>query len=218
MPAYDVKNSRGVTIAIIPVGNTTGATFPIELIGQGIAPYGTNRAENEYHLLENFANDTEPTNPVEGMDFYRTDLGIPHFYSGILTKFVPYLTQGNASAGLFNMLPSATGIDLTVVGTTALFTAPGDGTSWLPSFLLLLPTTATAVAGPAHFNLQIGAAEDVLEQSLVDNSATNVAHQYSIEGTTRYASGAETISLEVTIAAPATDLIVDAFLFGFNNQ
>ncbi len=216
MPAYDIKNSRGVTVAIINVGTTTGVTFPIEIQGQGIAPYGTIYGETVYHLLENFANDTEPTNPVEGMDFYRSDTAIPHFYNG--TKFVPYLTQGNGATGLLEQLPSATGIDLTTVGTTPIFTAPGDGSSWLPSLLILVPTTVTAIAGPAHFNLQIGAAEDVLEQSLVSNPTTTSAHQYSIEGTTRFATGAETISLDVTIAAPGTALLVDAFLFGFNNQ
>lgn len=216
MPAYTLDNSRGVTVAIINVGTTTGATFPIEIQGQGISPYGTLYAETVYHLLENFANDTEPTNPVEGMDFYRTDLQIPHFYNG--TKFVPYLTQGNGATGLFEPLPSATGIDLTTVATTPIFTAPGDGSSWLPSLLILVPTTVTAITGPAHFNLQIGAPEDVLEQTLVSNPTTTSAHQYSIEGTTRYATGAETISLDVTIAAPGTALLVDAFIFGFNNQ
>ena len=216
MPAYDIKNSRGVTVAIINVGTTTGATFPIEIQGQGIAPYGTIYGTTVYHLLENFANDMEPTNPVEGMDFYRTDLQIPHFYNG--TKFVPYLTQGNGGTGLFEMLPSAVGIDLTTVGTTPIFTAPADGSSWLPSLLIVVPTTVTAITGPAHFNLRIAAGEDVLEQSLVANPTTTSAHQYSIEGTTRYATGAETVSLEVTIGAPGTALLADAFLFGFNNQ
>ena len=216
MPAYDLKNSRGVTVAIINVGTTTGAAFPIEIQGQGIAPYGTLYATTVYHLLENFANTIEPTNPVECQDFYRSDQQIPHFYNG--SKFVPYLTQGNGATGLFEPLPSAVGIDLTTVATTPIFTAPADGSSWLPSLLILVPTTVTAITGPAHFNLQIGAAEDVLEQSLVDNPATNSAHQYAIQGTTRYATGAETISLDVTIAAPGTALVVDAFLFGFNNQ
>jgi hypothetical protein len=216
MPAYTLDNSRGVTVAIINVGTTTGSTFPIEIQGQGIAPYGPLYGDTVYHMMENFANTIEPTNPVEGMDFYRTDLGLPHFYDG--SAFVPYLTQTTGNSGLFEMLPTATGIDMTVVGTHALFTAPGDATGWLPSYLILVSTTATAVAGPAHFNLQIAAAEDVLEQTLVSNAALSTAHQYSIEGSTRFATGAETISLDVTIPAPATALVMNAFLFGFNNR
>lgn len=216
MPAYNLDNSRGVTVAIINVGTTTGATFPIEIQGQGIGPYGTLYGETVYHIMENFANDIEPTNPVEGMDFYRTDLQLPHYYDG--TGFVPYLTQGTGNSGLFTMLPSATGIDMTVAGVTPLFTAPGDGTAWLPSYLVLVATTVTAIAGPAHFNLQIAAAEDVMEQNTIANPGLTTAHQYSIEGSTRFATGIESVSLEVTIAAPGTALVMNAFLFGFNNR
>lgn len=216
MPAYTLDNSRGVTVAIINVGTTTGVTFPIEIQGQGIAPYGTLYADTVYHMLENFANTIEPTNPVEGMDFYRTDTQIPNFYDG--AGFVPYLTRNSANAGIFDMLPTATGIDMTTTATIPLFTAPGDGSAWLPSYLVLVSTTVTAVAGPAHYNLQIGAAEDVLEQTTVANPGLTTAHQYSIEGSTRFATGIETISMEITIAAPATAWVTNAFLFGFNNR
>lgn len=216
MPAISLTNTRGVTVAIINVGTTTGAAFPVEIQGQGIAPYGTIYGDSIYHLLENFANDSEPTNPVEGMNFYRSDLKLPHYYDG--SAFVPYITRGTGNSGLLDMLPTATGIDMTAVATTPLFTAPNDGTRWLPSYLVLVATSATAVAGPAHFNLQIAAAEDVLEQTPISNASLSTAHQYSIEGTTRYATGAETISLEVTIGAPATALVMNAFLFGFNDR
>ncbi len=216
MPAYNLTNSRGVVVAIINVGTTTGVTFPVEIQGQGISPYGTLYGDTIYHLLENFANDIEPTNPVEGQNFYRTDLQVPHYHDG--SDFVPYLTQGNANAGRFNMLPAATDIDFTSTGVVDIFTAPNDGTSWLPSYLILVATDVDTVAGPAHFNLQISAAEDVLEQTTVANPGLTTAHQYSIEGSTRYAVGAETVSLEITIAAPATALVMNAFLFGFNNR
>ena len=166
--------------------------------------------------MENFANTIEPTNPVEGMDFYKTDTQVPHFYDG--AGLVPYLTQGNANAGRFVMLPTATGIDMTNIGTIPLFTAPGDGSSWLPTMLILVSTDANAVAGPAHVNLQIAAAEDVLEQTPVSNASLTTAHQYSIAGTTRFATGIETISMEITIQAPATALVMNAFLFGLNNR
>lgn len=216
MPAYTLDNSRGVTVAIINVGTTTGATFPVEIQGQGIGPYGMIYADNIYHLMENFASPIEPTNPVEGMDFYRTDTQVPNYYDG--TSFIPYLTRGTSNSGRFDMLPTATGIDMTTAQTVPLFTAPGDGSSWLPNMLVLVSTDAMAVAGPAHVNLQISASEDVLEQTPVSNAALDVAHQYSIGGTTKFATGIETISMEITIPAPATALVMNAFLFGFNNR
>ena len=217
MPAYDIKNSRGVTVAIINIGTTTGATFPVELIGQGIAPYGTQTATNFYHLLENFANDMEPTNPVEGQDFYRTDLKIPHFYDG--SKFVPYLTAGSGVGGGFTMLPTAVDIDFTVAATVPIFTAPNDGTTFHPTSLILLPKTVNAVTGFPQFNLGIAAAEDILENNVVANPSGTNHHYFNIQGTTRFASGAETINLEIAIAATGGGglaLTMDAFLFGFN--
>lgn len=224
MPAYNLTNSRGVVIDTINVGTTSGditvpGNLPIEIQGQGTSPYGTLYGDTLYHMTENFANTIEPTNPVEGMNFYRTDLQIPHFYNG--SAFVPYLTVGGAGGGLFQMLPTATGIDFTAAPATYdLFTAPGDGTSWLPTLLVLVPTTTTGPFTPAQFNLQIAVAEDVLENAqLASPDAGTTAHQYTIQGTTRYASAVETISLEVVIEdTTATDLLVDAYLFGFNNQ
>ena len=217
MPAYTLDNSRGVTVAIINVGTTTGVTFPIEIQGQGIAPYGTIYGESIYHLMENFANTIEPVNPVEGMDFYNADKQLPHFHDG--AAFVPYLTQGNASAGRFEMLPTATGIDMTNIATIPLFTAPGDGSAWLPTMLVLVSTTVDTVAGPAHVSVSIDPLqEDILEQTMVANPGLTTAHQYRIEGSTRFATGIETISMDITVPAPATALVMNAFLFGFNNR
>ncbi len=83
MPAYSILNSRGVLVTTINVGTTTGVTFPIELRGQGISPFGEQQATTDFHIMENFANNVEPVNPVEGMNFYRTDLQQPHFFNGI---------------------------------------------------------------------------------------------------------------------------------------
>ena len=73
MPSYNVFNARGSLVTTIGVATTTGAAFPIELIGQGIALYGPIIAQNQYFILENFAKDTPPTNPVEGMFWYNSD-------------------------------------------------------------------------------------------------------------------------------------------------
>ena len=226
MPAYNILNSRGVLVSIINVGTTTGdvdtpGNQPIEMIGQGISPYGLFQNESNYHILENFARDTEPVNPAEGMDWYNSLLQQPNFHNG--TKFVPYLTTSSAGGGLFAMLPTATGIDFTQATpvTIPIFTAPGDGSSWLPTMLILVPTSTTGPFNPAQFSLEIVAdSEDVLENvNLANPDAGTTAHQYNIGGTTRYASGIETISLKIAIEdTTAVDLTVNAFLFGFNNQ
>ena len=214
MPAYDIKNTQGSTVAIINVGTTTGTTFPLELIGQGISLYGPQTATNFYQLLENFANSVEPTNPVEGMDFYRSDLKIPHFYNG--TKFVPYLTGNTTASGAFTMLPTAQNIDMTVAGTVDIFTAPNDGTSFHATSLMLVPTNVDTVSTPPQLGLEIDSSEDVLENVICANSSLDTHHFFNIQGTTRFASNSETIKLRITVPAVASDLTMDAFLFGFN--
>ena len=144
MPAYNIINSQGNPVATINVGTTTGSTFPVELIGQGISLYGPQTATNFYHLLENFSNTSEPTNPVEGMDFYRSDLQIPHFYNG--TKFVPYLTGSTTASGAFTMLPTAVDIDMTVASVIDIFTAPTDGSTFHPTSLIMIPKIVNAVS------------------------------------------------------------------------
>ena len=216
MAVYTIINSRGSTVASINVATTTGTTFPVELIGQGISLYGPQANTNWFHLLEHFANNVEPTNPVEGMIWHNTDTTIPEYYDGV--QFVPFVTAGSGAGSLFNMLPSATGIDFTSGGTTAIFTAPGTAATFHPTGILLIPTTVNAVTTPAIFNLQVTVSEDVLENSSIVNPATTRHAFFNIQGTTAFASNVDSISLEVT--TPATGgaglaLTMDAYLFGF---
>lgn len=219
MPAINVTNSRGVVVATINVGTTTGIAFPVEIQGQGISPYGAIYGDTIYHLLENFARDTEPANPVEGMDWYKEDIQIPHFYNG--TKFIPYITGASGATGLFNMLPTATNVDFTVTGLVPIFTAPSDGTTWHPTMIILYPRAVVDVTGAAQFNLQIASDEDVMENVILDNPDAQANHSYQIMGRTRFASGADTINLDVQQAAiggGSLDLRYDVYLFGWNRQ
>jgi hypothetical protein len=217
MPAYNINNSRGDLVATINVGTTTGATFPVELIGQGISLYGPIVATNQYFLLEHFASALEPTNPVEGMIWYKVN-SVPHYYNGV--NFIPLMGSTNTSAFGFEMLPSSQNIDFTVAGTTALFTDPNDGTSYHPTGVLLIPRSVADVATPAQFNLFINSSEDVLENVSIIAPDMNRHAFFNIEGMTAFASGASTISLEVTIPASGgggLQLEYDVFLFGYNN-
>jgi len=219
MPAINITNSRGVVVATINVGTTSGTAFPVEIQGQGISPYGPIYGDTIYHLLENFARDTEPTNPVEGMDWYKEDIQIPHFYNG--TKFVPYITGATGATGLFNMLPTAENVDFTTTGLTDIFTAPSDGTTWHPTMVILYPRAVVDVTDPAQFNLRIASDEDVMENAIVNNPTTETHFSYQIMGRTRFVSDAETIQLNVQQAAMgggSLDLRFDVFLFGWNKQ
>lgn len=222
MAAYNVTNTRGNPVAVVGVGTTTGTNFPIEMIGQGISLYGGIVAETQYHLMENFADDTQPTDPVEGMFWYETDDQIPHYYDG--NQFIPLSGAANNYAHAFEMLPAATNLDFTAPGTTTIFTAPGlANVTHHPTGILLIPNTVNDGGSPpitpATFNLSIGLPgnEDVMENVSIVNPTIDKQAFFNIQGMTRFATNAESIYLEIVqeaTGAGTIDLTYDVIVFG----
>jgi len=212
MPSYTVLNSTGTTVATIGVATTTGTTFPIELVGQGISLYGQKIATTQYKLLENFANTTSPANPVAGMSWYDSSSGQFNYYNG--TEFLALSSLASNGASLFPRLTAADGIDLTTVGSTAIFTDPNTGGTYHATGLLLKVNGTPALATPAMVNLKVTSSEDVMENVSVNLSSSSHHGYYIIQGTTMVATGGASISLEVVTGA-TTSLTVDAYLFGF---
>lgn len=216
MVAYNVQNTAGVNVATINVSTTTGTTFPVELIGQGISIYGGIVAQNTYRLLENFAEATPPSNPVTGMFWYSTNLEIPHYYDG--SQFIPLSTATSSFSTSFDMLPAATNIDFTTAGVTDIFQAPGNGNRYHPSGVILIPNGAVSASTPATFNLYVDTSEDVLENAVVSNFASNKHAFFSIEGSTRFVEGTEFLRLEVTSPATGGSINFDAVVFGYTTN
>ena len=228
MPSYNVFNSRGSLVTTIPVGTTTGSSFPIELIGQGISLYGPIIAQTQWFLLENFATPLSgaPTTPIEGMFWYNTDRALPNYYDG--TNFIELSgATGNASHS-FGMLPTALNVDFTTAGSVDIFTAPSTaGITYHPTGVILVPTQVNdggfPPLTPATFHLYIDTAEDVFENHNILGHAINRHAYFPINGMTRFAAAAETVKLEIVTpstgtAAPAIDLTYDVFLFGFQRN
>jgi hypothetical protein len=75
--AYTVKYTDFTNKGAITVNDSTVNTeTSIALPGRNQRGYGIAVAENFLHILENFANNTPPENPVEGQVWYDTTLGV----------------------------------------------------------------------------------------------------------------------------------------------
>ena len=213
MPSYTITNTAGATVATIGVATTTGAAFPIELIGQGISLYGPIIAASQYRLLENFANSVSPANPVQGMFWFDTVRMIPNYYDGV--QFIPLSGLTTNSAALFDMLPTAVNIDLTTGATIPLFTDPNFGDQFHPTGILLNVVGTPGATGPALLNLLVSASEDVLENVSVSLQVVNQFSYFIIQGTTKSVTGGATLQLEIISPATGGALNVDSYVFGF---
>ena len=69
---YSVHFSNSVKNPIVVADSTVNHTTSINLVGKNSSNYGQLFAENFLHLLENAANLTAPTTPVEGQLWYDT--------------------------------------------------------------------------------------------------------------------------------------------------
>ena len=81
-------NPLGSNQPITVEDGTTNIDTSLKLPGRNTTSYGTDIAENFYHLLENFASPTQPVNPVEGQLWYDTSVNVDQLkiYDG--TNFV----------------------------------------------------------------------------------------------------------------------------------
>lgn len=74
----DQANNGSITIEDGTINNETDLNLP----GRNATGYGSVIAENFLHLLENFANGTEPARPVEGQLWYDSNENVLKVYNG----------------------------------------------------------------------------------------------------------------------------------------
>ena len=100
----DTVNKGSITVEDNTLNSETTLTFP----GRGTTAYGQSVNENFLHLLENFANTTAPSRPVEGQLWYDSTAGVDQLKvydgtnwvaSGGLKKASAEPAVANSSAG-----------------------------------------------------------------------------------------------------------------------
>lgn len=94
---YIINNSRGEVIAVIPDGITNTSATSLSLLGKNVTPYGEIEVENLVKHLENFANNIEPSNPIEGQIWWDISSGAIRVYTGLQWKKVSGMTVSTSA-------------------------------------------------------------------------------------------------------------------------
>lgn len=75
MAAYNIHKRNGQLLTTIVTNTVDTTSTDLTLLGRNVASYGEIMAENLVYLLENFASDVAPNNPLKGQLWYKTTVG-----------------------------------------------------------------------------------------------------------------------------------------------
>jgi hypothetical protein len=210
-----VQDRRGNTAATI-ADSTVDVTTPLTLIGRNYAGFGKALNEDLYHLMENFASDSAPSSPAEGMFWYAPTAGSMKFRSA--TAWVEVMTASSASGALLSRMSGADSISFATTGSVNVHTG-AVGAKTIVTAVLLIPQSGASVTGTnvPSFALEITAASgdicDTIPMTKLNSDAK--CFFYNISGTNRIVTGGDVIKLNKKKAVSGGDtLVVDAYLFG----
>jgi len=146
--AYIINNSRGQIVAVVGDGTINTTATDLALVGRAVTNFGEFQNENYVYLLENFANNTAPAQPILGQLWYNTNTDVLSAYNTANTwsqlASEDYVESAKISP-VFTGVPTAptapSGTANTQLATTAFVTSS-------PA-LAGTPTAPTAAAATA---------------------------------------------------------------------
>ena len=98
---YSILLTNGSTLTSVANGTIDQTATDLTLIGQNTSGYGLFINDNFVHLLENFANTSQPNHPIKGQLWYDTSQNVLQIYNG--TSFTPTgntIVSSSAPSGL----------------------------------------------------------------------------------------------------------------------
>lgn len=143
--SYVVNKSDGTVLVEIPDSTLDQTTTDLTLIGKNSSNYGEFYNENLVHLLENFANSTQPSTPLVGQLWFDLTDNRLKVYDGTTFKVSggtivsAYKPTTIASGDIWlnsttNQLNFQVGTDTILVGP--LYTKQQGTTGWIPGDLI----------------------------------------------------------------------------------
>ena len=80
--SYTITLTNGAALVAIPDGSIDQTATDLTLLGKNITGYGQFIDENFVYLLENFANNSQPNNPIKGQLWFDTSQNRLKVYNG----------------------------------------------------------------------------------------------------------------------------------------
>jgi hypothetical protein len=200
---YQLNRYNRVPLVTVEDGGTDQSTTSLTFVGKNFAGYGGIQNENFLYLLENFANGSQPSNPVSGQIWYDTNSKRLKFFDQTLTGTDKWRTTGGS-----------------YIGTTAPTTTLNTGDFWFDELAKQLKvwngTTYTLVgpqsAGANQTNLESLTVKDTLGVShavvkaVADGIVTFLISkdQFTLDSTLNPISGFTFINQGITLVNSAT--------------
>jgi hypothetical protein len=94
--AYIIRKTNGTTLGTILDGTVDTAQTSLTLVGRNYSNYGQIMTDNLVSLLENFAYDIEPSNPLSGQLWWDTSAKLLKVYTGTYFKIISSATAQNS--------------------------------------------------------------------------------------------------------------------------
>ncbi len=96
---YEINKTNGETLTIVEDGLVDTSVSSITLIGRNVVNYGEIQNENMFHMLENFAYDSEPPNKIVGQLWFDTSSGKNQLkvYNGTAWQVLSYISYASTS-------------------------------------------------------------------------------------------------------------------------
>jgi|LakMenEpi03Aug12_release.lakeMendotaPanAssembly.Ray.scaffolds.fasta_scaffold46964_6 hypothetical protein len=95
--AYIIRKTNGQTLGTILDGTVDTAQTSLTLVGRNYSNYGQIMTDNLVALLENFAYDIEPNDPLPGQLWWDTSANLLKVYTGTYFKIISSATAQNSN-------------------------------------------------------------------------------------------------------------------------